>query len=76
MKQYNCVAKTQITLYCNMANQSLFSRYVWYHHKYINLSLMLFGCFSHFETLIFEYIILIHKNNTIDLIGCSFYNDY
>ena len=27
MKQYNSVAKIQITLYCNMANQSLFTRY-------------------------------------------------
>ena len=27
MKQYRCVAKIQITLYCNMANQSLFARY-------------------------------------------------
>ena len=26
MKQYNCIAKIQITLYCNMANRSLFAR--------------------------------------------------
>ena len=36
MKQYNCVAKIQITLYCNMANQSLFARHVLYHDKYDN----------------------------------------
>ena len=45
MLQYSCVAKIQITLYCNMANQSLFARYVLYYHKYNNLSLMLFGCY-------------------------------
>ena len=27
MKQYNCIAKIQISLYCNMANQNLFARY-------------------------------------------------
>ena len=27
MKQYRCIAKIQITLYCNMANQSSFARY-------------------------------------------------
>ena len=27
MKQYRCVAKIQITLYCNMANRSSFARY-------------------------------------------------
>ena len=27
MKQYRCIAKIQITLYCNMANRSLFTRY-------------------------------------------------
>ena len=26
MKQYNCIAKIKITLYCNMANKSLFAR--------------------------------------------------
>ena len=41
----NYVAKIQITLYCNMVNQSLFARYVLYHHKNDNWSLMLFGCF-------------------------------
>ena len=61
MKQYNCIAKIQITLYCNMANQSLFARYVLYHHKNDNWSLMLFGCFWHFEVTIYEYICLIHK---------------
>ena len=34
MKQYNCIGKIRITLYCNMANQSLFARYVLYHHKH------------------------------------------
>ena len=34
IKQYSCIAKKQISLYCNMANQSLFARYVMYHHKY------------------------------------------
>ena len=61
MKQYNCIAIIQITLYCNMANQILFARYVLYHHKYDNGSLMLFGCFWHFETLIYEYMSLMHK---------------
>ena len=36
MKQYSCVAKRQVTLNCNMANQSLFARYVLYHHKYMD----------------------------------------
>ena len=36
IKQYNYVAKIQITLYCNMANQSLFARYVLYYHKFID----------------------------------------
>ena len=76
MKQYRCVAKIQITLYCNMAQQSLFARYVLYHHKYDNKSLMLFGCFWRFEITIYENISLIHKNNTVDLIGCSSYNEY
>ena len=76
MKQFNCIAKIQITLYCNMANQSLFARYVLYHHKNDNWSLMLFGCFRHFETLIFEYISLIHKNNIVDVIDCRSYYDY
>ena len=49
MKQYNCVAKIQITLYCNMANRSSFTRYVLYHDKNDNWSLMLFGCFWHLE---------------------------
>ena len=49
MKQYTCLAKIQITLYCNMANWSLFARYVLYHHKYYNWSLMLFGCFWHLK---------------------------
>ena len=33
MKQYRCVARIQITLYSNMAYQSLFARDVLYHHK-------------------------------------------
>ena len=45
MKQYRCVAKIQITLYCNTANQSLLARDVLYHHKNDNWWLMLFGCF-------------------------------
>ena len=40
IKQYNCIAILQNTLYCNMINQSLSARYVMYHHKYDNLSLM------------------------------------
>ena len=52
MKQNNCIAKIQITLYCNMANQSVCARYVLYHHKNDNWSLMLFGCIWRFETLI------------------------
>ena len=49
MKLYNCIAKMQITLYCNMANQSLLARDVLYHHKNDNWSLMLFGCFWRFK---------------------------
>ena len=44
MKQYRCVAKIQITLYCNMANWSLFARNVLNHHKNENWWLMLFVC--------------------------------
>ena len=33
LKQYRCVAKIQITLYCNMANQNLFARNVLNYHK-------------------------------------------
>ena len=61
MKQYNCVAKIQITLYCNMAYQSLFARYVLYYHKYDNWSLMLFVSIWCFDNLIYEYISIIHK---------------
>ena len=59
IKQYSCIAKKQISLYCNMANQSLSVRYALYHHKNINWSLMLFGCFWRFENLMNEYISLI-----------------
>ena len=45
MQQYNCIAKIQITPYCNMANQSSFARDVLHHNKNDNWSLMLFGCF-------------------------------
>ena len=45
MKQYNCLAKINITLYCNMANRSSFARDVLYHHKNDSWSLMLFCCF-------------------------------
>ena len=61
MKQYNCVTKIQITLCCNMANQSSFARYVLYHHKNDNWSLMLFVCILCFDNLIYEYISDIHK---------------
>ena len=76
MKQYICIAKIQITLYCNMANQSSFARYVVYHHKYDDWSLMLFGCFWHFKATIYEYINLIHKIITVSKIHCSSFNDY
>ena len=76
IKQYRCVAKIQISLYCNMANQSLFARYVLYHHKFDDWSLMLFGCIWHFETLIYEYICVIHKNNTVNVMDHRKYHDY
>ena len=76
MKQYRCIAKIQITLYCNMTNQSLFARYVMYNHKYNNKSLMLFGCFWHFEGTIYKYIRLIHKIKTVEQINCHSYSDY
>ena len=44
MKQYRCVAKIGFTLYCNMANQSSFARYVLNHHKNDNWWLMLYVC--------------------------------
>ena len=61
IKHYSCISKIQITLYCNMTNQSLFARYVLYHQLYKDGSLMLFGCFWCLEALIYEYIILIYK---------------
>ena len=48
MKQYNCVAKIQITLYCNVARHNLFARYVLYHHKYIDYILLVPCCFDAF----------------------------
>ena len=54
----------------------MFARYTLYYHKYDNWSLMLFFCFQCFENLIYEYISLIHKNNTVDVIDCRSYNDY
>ena len=76
MKQYTCIAKIQITIYCIMANQSLFARFVMYHHKNDNWSLILFGCFWYFEVTISDYINLIHKINTEDLIDSRSYNEY
>ena len=49
MRQYRRVAKIQVNLFCNMANQSLFARYVLYHHKSDHWSLMLFHCFWHLK---------------------------
>ena len=65
IKQYYCLAKIQITFYCNMANQRMFARYVLYHHKNDNWSLMLFVYIYCFANLIYEYICVIHKNNTV-----------
>ena len=74
MKQYSCVAKIQVTLYFNMANRSSFARYVIYHHKFYNWSLMLFVCIWCLDNLIYEYISVIHKNNTVELIFCKSYH--
>jgi hypothetical protein len=71
MKQSNCVAKIQVTVYCNMANRSSFARYVLYHHKNDNWWLMLFVCIWCFDNWIYEYISNIHKNNTVELIFVS-----
>ena len=38
MKQYRCVAKIQVTLYCNMANWSSFARYCCWDHPIATLS--------------------------------------
>ena len=76
MKQYTCITKVQVTLYCNMAYQSLFARYVWHHHKFIDNVLVVLCCFWLFEATMYEYTCLIHKDNTVDLIDCSLNNDH
>ena len=60
MKQYRCIAKIQIAPCCNMANWSLFARYLLYHHKNDSWSLMLFGCFYAWNYN-HEYIRVIQK---------------
>ena len=69
-----CILATQ--LYCFIANQSLFARYVLYHHKNDNWWLMLFGCIWHFATYIYEFICFIHQNNTVNVMDHRKYHDY
>ena len=68
--------KMQVTLYCILAYQNLFARYVLYHHKYIDYVFMVLCCFWPFLATDYDYICLIKTKNTVDLIDCSSYNYY
>ena len=61
MKQYRCVAEIQNTLYCNMANQSLFARYCCI---IIRMTIDHWCCLVAFDISNFnhEYISLVHKS--------------
>ena len=72
MKQYRCVAKIQINLYCNMANRSSFARYccIIIRMTIYDWWLMLFVCIWCFDNLIYEHISNIHKKNTVRMKNC------
>ena len=76
MQWSNCMAKILITLYCNMANQSSFARYVLCHDKYDNWSLLLFGCFCPLKLWSMITKAWYIKENFVELIDHRSYNDY
>ena len=76
MKQYRCVAKIRITLYCNMANRSSFARYCCI---IIRMTIDDWCCMFAFKVLIicfYEYICVIHQNNTLKMKNCISYYDW
>ena len=74
MKQYRCIAKIRIILYCNMANRSSFARYCC-----IIISMTVDHCCFLVAFVVWnynhEYISLMHKSNIVELIDCRLYND-